>query len=184
LATGDFDLPTTNVAAWPQEPKLLARNLLKDFATIVTPEALLRWHRKLIANKYDGTQRRNPGRLTKNKEIEKLVVRMTKETHPWGYLRIRGALLNLGHEVARTTIANILKRHGIDFHAVPACESSRRTMVVPRSGEPGQGSYADETWAGQMPVRVVTVIAAGDAIRLYRRFHSRSPFSQGYCKTL
>ena len=35
---------------------------------------------------------------------------MATENRDWGYLRIRGALSNLGHELARTTIANILKR--------------------------------------------------------------------------
>jgi putative transposase len=40
----------------------LGRKMLQDVATIVTPETLLRWHRKLIANKYDGSQRRGPGR--------------------------------------------------------------------------------------------------------------------------
>ena len=47
------------------------------------------------------------------KEIEALIVRMATE-NKWGYLRITGALANLGHKVARTTIANVLKRHGIE----------------------------------------------------------------------
>ena len=45
--------------------------------------------------------------------IETLIVRMARQ-NPWGYLRIQGALANLGHRVARTTIANVLARHGID----------------------------------------------------------------------
>ena len=40
-----------------------------------------------------------------------------------GYRRIQGALANLGHEVARSTIANILKEHGLE----PAPERSRKT---------------------------------------------------------
>jgi transposase InsO family protein len=46
-------------------------------------------------------------------EIEALIVRMATENR-WGYLRIAGALANLGHKVARTTIANVLARHGIE----------------------------------------------------------------------
>jgi transposase InsO family protein len=75
---------------------------------------LLKWHRDLIACKYDGSKRRHPGRLATSKEIEELVVRMAMENKSWGYLRIRGALSNLGYEVSRNTIANILKRNGIE----------------------------------------------------------------------
>jgi putative transposase len=103
--------------------RLVGRKLLADVATIVTPETLLSWHRKLIAGKYDGSARRGPGRPATGKEIEALVVRMAKENRDWGYLRIQGALSNLGHQLARGTIANILKRNGIE----PAPERVRKT---------------------------------------------------------
>ena len=103
--------------------RLVGRQLLADVATIVTPETLLSWHRKLIAGKYDGSARRGPGRPATGKEIEALVVRMAKENRDWGYLRIQGALSNLGHQLARGTIANILKRNGIE----PAPERVRKT---------------------------------------------------------
>src|SRR6266536_3400585 len=103
--------------------KSLGRKLLAEVATIVTPETLLAWHRKLIAHKYDGTAQRGPGRPRKAAEIETLVVRLAEENRDWGYRRIQGALSNLGHEVARSTIADILARHGIE----PAPERSRKT---------------------------------------------------------
>ncbi len=103
--------------------RLIGRKMLSELATIVTPETLLRWHRKLIADKYDGSVRRRPGRPVTQKEIEALVIRMATENRDWGYLRIRGALSNLGHELARTTIANILKRNGIE----PSPERARKT---------------------------------------------------------
>ena len=56
--------------------RLLGRKLLAEMATIVTPQTLLGWHRKLIANKYDGSARRGPGRPATGKEIEELVVRV------------------------------------------------------------------------------------------------------------
>ena len=59
--------------------RLFGKRLLADVATIVTPATLLRWHRKLIANKYDGSTRRRPGRPTIVKEIETLVVQMAGE---------------------------------------------------------------------------------------------------------
>jgi putative transposase len=101
----------------------LGRRMLNDVATIVTPETLLRWHRKLIANKYDGSQRRNPGRPPIMGEIRSLIVRMAQGNRDWGYTRIQGALSNLGHTVARGTIANVLKKQGIE----PAPERGKKT---------------------------------------------------------
>jgi putative transposase len=103
--------------------KRVGHRLLAQVATIVTPETLLAWHRKLIAQKYDGTAHRAPGRPRAAGEIEALVVRLAQENREWGYRRIEGALSNLGHELARSTIAQILKRHGIE----PSPERSRKT---------------------------------------------------------
>src|SRR5215471_7657338 len=103
--------------------KKLGRKILAQVATIVTPQTLLAWHRKLIAQKYDGSAHRTPGRPLTPTEISDLVIRMAEENGGWGYRRIQGALSNLGHEIARTTIANILKRHGIE----PAPERNRKT---------------------------------------------------------
>src|SRR5262249_26037523 len=94
--------------------KALGRKALAEVASIATPDRLFAWHRKLIAQKCDGTARRSPGRPRTADEIEALVVRMAQENHDWGYRRIEGALSNLGHELARSTIAAILQRHGIE----------------------------------------------------------------------
>jgi transposase InsO family protein len=83
----------------------------------------LAWHRKLIAQKYDGSDKRGPGRPRTARVIEALVVRLAQENRDWGYRRIQGALCNLGHELARSTIAEILERHGNE----PAPERSRKT---------------------------------------------------------
>jgi transposase InsO family protein len=103
--------------------KRLSRSVLHELATIVTPETLLAWHRRLIARKYDGSKQRGPGRPRTPNEIQQLLVRMATENRDWGYRRIQGALANLGHEVARGTIANILKEHGLE----PAPERNRKT---------------------------------------------------------
>jgi hypothetical protein len=103
--------------------KKIARRILNDVATIVTPETLLAWHRRLIAKKYDGTANRKQGRPRTVAEIVSLVTRMAEENRSWGYRRIQGALSNLGHLLAFKTIANILKEHGIE----PAPERSRKT---------------------------------------------------------
>jgi hypothetical protein len=103
--------------------KGLGRKLLAEVATIVTPETLLAWHRKLIAEKYDGSNQRSPGRPRTTGEVEALVVRMAEENQDWGYRRIQGALSNPGNDLARSTFAEILKRHGLE----PAPERSRKT---------------------------------------------------------
>lgn len=100
----------------------LGRKLLTEVATLVTPETLLAWHRRLIAQKYDGSAQRPPGRPRTAGAIEALVVRLAEENRTWGYRRLQGALSHLGHELARSTIANILQRHGIE----PAPERSRK----------------------------------------------------------
>jgi len=103
--------------------KKLTRKLLNEVATIVTPETLLAWHRRLIAKKYDGSANRGLGRPATAADIVALVIRMAIENRSWGYRRIQGALSNLGHVLAFKTIANILKEHGIE----PAPERIRKT---------------------------------------------------------
>ena len=103
--------------------KELGRKLLAEVATIVTPETLLRWHRLLIAQKYDGSKNKDVGRPCSASDIEDLIVKMAKENGDWGYRRIQGALSNVGHQIARSTIANILKRNGLE----PAPERKRKT---------------------------------------------------------
>jgi putative transposase len=78
---------------------------------------------KLIAQKYDGSRRRAPGRPRTAAQIEPLVVRMARENRDWGYSRIEGALSNLRHKLGRSTIAAILKRHGLE----PAPERMKKT---------------------------------------------------------
>jgi helix-turn-helix protein len=90
----------------------LGRRTLADVATIVSPDTLLRWHRELVvrAPTYAG---RHVGRPRVHAQIRSLTVRMATENATWGYTRIQGALKNLGHQVGRSTIARILKEHGV-----------------------------------------------------------------------
>jgi putative transposase len=93
----------------------LGRQRLKAIATLVTPDTLLRWYKQLIAQKFDGSRQRWPlGRPRVAEEIEQLVVRMAEENPTWGYRRIQGALANLGHQIDKLTVRNILRRHHID----------------------------------------------------------------------
>jgi transposase InsO family protein len=103
--------------------RTLGRRVLREIATIVTPDTLLAWHRTLIAKKYDGSTRRRPGRPSLIVPIRELIVRMATDNRDWGYTRIQGALANLDHRVARGTIANVLREHGLE----PAPERVKRT---------------------------------------------------------
>jgi putative transposase len=89
----------------------LGRRALRQVATIVTRDTLLRWHRQLVARKWTYT-RRSPRRGVLA-EIRRLVVRMAQENPTWGYTRIQGALKNVGHRVGRSTIARILNAKGL-----------------------------------------------------------------------
>jgi putative transposase len=92
----------------------LGKQALKEVATVVQPDTILAWHRKLTAQKFDGSQQRqSPGRPKIAPELETLIVRMAQENRSWGYDRIVGALANLGYTVSDQTVGNILKRHGL-----------------------------------------------------------------------
>ena len=108
-----------------EKGKSLGRKALMELTTIVRPDTILRWHRQLIAQKWDYSDRRKkkPGRPAVSQEVTKLVLRFARENPSWGYDRIQGALANLGHEVSDQTVGNILKGHGIE----PAPERKRQT---------------------------------------------------------
>ncbi len=80
---------------------------------IVTPEALLRWHRKCVARHWTQPPRRRPGRPPTCAELRQLVVRLAKENPTWGHRRIHGELTGLGHTIASSTVWPILKDHSI-----------------------------------------------------------------------
>jgi len=93
--------------------KELGRKALHELGTVVTPDPLLAWYRKLVAKKYTA-KRRTRGRPRTHEAIEQLVVEMATSNPTWGYTRIRGGLKLLGIEVGRTTISRILVRNGVD----------------------------------------------------------------------
>ena len=106
-----------------RKAKAVGRKALLELDTLVSPDTLMRWHRRLVAQKWDFSKRRGPGRPGIMREISRMIVRMAQENPGWGYTRIQGALANLSHKVARGTDCNVLKRNGIE----PAPERSKRT---------------------------------------------------------
>ena len=77
---------------------------------LVTLGTVLRWHRRLVAAKWTYSHRH--GRPPVDDVITRLIKRMATENHNWGYKRIQGELLKLGHRVSASTVRRILKRAG------------------------------------------------------------------------
>jgi putative transposase len=104
--------------------KRLGRQALAEIASIVRPDTILAWHRRLIARKFDGSKKRTyPGRPRIDQEVQQLIVRFATDNRDWGYDRIAGALANLGYAVSDQAVGNILKRYGIP----PAPERKKTT---------------------------------------------------------
>ena len=94
--------------------KRLGRKALAEIASVVQPETILAWPRRLVAKKCDGSKTRTyPGRPSVDGTIAQLIVRVATDNRDWGYDRIAGALANLGYAVSDQTVGNILTRHGI-----------------------------------------------------------------------
>ena len=80
----------------------------------VMPGTILRWHRSLIARKWDYASRRRLGRPSTGTSVEALIIRMARESPAWGHRRIQGELARLGHAIAASTVWEILHAAGID----------------------------------------------------------------------
>ena len=74
----------------------------------------MRWHRNLVARKWDYTSRRLPGRPSTGTSVKTLIIRMAKENPAWGHRRIPGELARLGHAIAASTVWEVLHAAGID----------------------------------------------------------------------
>ena len=95
--------------------KVLGRKILGEIGASFTPDTILRWHRQLVAEKWDYSDRRPlVGRPRVRPEIVDLVLRMARENPSWGNVRLQGASANLGHKISDTTVGNILREHGIE----------------------------------------------------------------------
>src|SRR5450755_652700 len=80
----------------------------------VDPATLLAWHRRLVSRKWDYTSRRRPGRPSTAAAIRQLVIRIAIENPMWGHRRVQGELIRLGHQIAASTVWQILHDAGID----------------------------------------------------------------------
>ena len=92
---------------------------------LVTPGTVLRWHRRLAARKW--TYPHRAGRPPVRTEIAALIERLATENHGWGYQRIQGELLKLGHRVGASTIRRVLR--ALKFRAGTGLRHDWRTFL-------------------------------------------------------
>src|ERR1022692_173026 len=92
--------------------RLVPRARWRSF--LVTPDTLLRWHRKAAKHKWRRwRKRRGPGRPPMSDELVGLIVRLGRENHSWGCVRIQGELRKLGIRVSASSIRRVLRQHGL-----------------------------------------------------------------------
>ena len=95
--------------------KRLSRKMLERCTELFTPDTIMRWHQKLIAEKYDGSQNRAyTGRPPIAQEIVNLVIRFKEENPRWGYQKITDQIVYLGHKISKYSVKNILIENGYD----------------------------------------------------------------------
>jgi len=109
-------LPNDQGSLLAPKGKARGRKTLTHLTTIVTPDTIPRWHRRLIAAKLDYRDHRAivPGRPPVPDGVARLILQFARETPTWGDDRIQGALANLRHEISDSTVGNILKQNGVE----------------------------------------------------------------------
>ena len=95
--------------------KRLSKRMLECCTVLFTPDTILGWFRKLIAEKYDGSGKRGKvGRPPISVEIVNLVIKFKKENPRWGYQKITDQIEYLGFKISKASVKNILIENGYD----------------------------------------------------------------------
>ena len=95
--------------------KKLSRKMLEQCTVLFTPDTILGWFRKFIAERYDGSKNRTKaGRPRITDEIVRLVIQFKEESPRWGYQKITDQIVYLGYQISKSTVKNILIENGYD----------------------------------------------------------------------
>ena len=89
------------------------RSRLEHAILLFKPETVLRWHRDLVRRKWTVRRPHAGGHPPLPAEVEELILRLARENPTWGYSRIQGELGKLGHPLGRSTVRDVLQRHGV-----------------------------------------------------------------------
>ncbi|MCD4826133.1 MAG: integrase core domain-containing protein [Phycisphaerae bacterium] len=103
--------------------KALGRKTLGEVTELFSPDTILGWFRKLVAEKYDGSPNRKGGRPKVSREIVDLAVRLAKENRGWGHRRICSYAIYLGYSISESTVLRIMEDHGLN----PSPKEKRKT---------------------------------------------------------
>lgn len=102
----------------------IGRKALTEVCCVFSPDTILKWHSKLVAMKYDGSQNRSKyGRPQITDELRNLIIKIARANRGWGFIRIQGHLKYLGYKVSHKTVSNTLREYGLE----PEPDRKRRT---------------------------------------------------------
>src|SRR5919202_3494096 len=101
------------------------RTALDQVLVLFKPDTILKWHRELVRRKWAVRRQPAGGRPATPAEVEALILRLARDNAGWGYSRIQGELTKLGYTLGRSTVRDVLKRHGIR----PAPERRRQAST-------------------------------------------------------
>jgi hypothetical protein len=121
---------------------------------IVTPGTLLTWHRRLVRKKW--TYPNAPGRPPVPAEVRALVEQLARENPRWGYRRIQGELLGLGHRLGEGTIRRILVGAGLGPAPRRSSSTWRQFLKAQASGILGVTAHPTGTWTAQQARNLLT----------------------------
>ncbi len=106
-------IPLAILAKRLKETTIDAQAVLAASVRLFRPETLLNWHREAVRRKWTFKHKQVGGRPRTSADIEAWIIRMAHENPRWGYDRIQGELCKIGVDLDPTTVANIMRRHGI-----------------------------------------------------------------------